>query len=230
MNKKLTNYVNGLFSDYPNTKKVQELKEEILSNLNEHFEDAVKNGDSENKAYTEAISKLGDIDELLQSIIPNEDESKKINAYKKRKAKITSISVILYILGAAFLMAIPGISAITNKGDIALCGIIGLITLLIFVAIATGLIIYVNMSIPQDVEAYVAKKEDAWVDKSTTKGAIIGMINDILPILILVAYFLNNSNAELSKCSFLKNGTGTLSQVRPCFLNMKQSNVAPFNS
>ena len=88
MNKKLTNYVNGLFSDYPNTKKVQELKEEILSNLNEHFEDAVNNGASENKAYTEAISKLGDIDELLQSIIPNEDESKKINAYKKRKAKI----------------------------------------------------------------------------------------------------------------------------------------------
>ena len=190
MNKKLTNYVNGLFSDYPNTKKVQELKEEILSNLNEHFEDAVKNGASENKAYTEAISKLGDIDELLQSIIPNEDESKKINAYKKRKAKITSISVILYILGAACLMAIPGISAITNKGDIALCGIIGFITLLIFVAIATGLIIYVNMSIPQDVEAYVAKKEDAWVDKSTTKGAIIGMINDILPILILVVYFV----------------------------------------
>ena len=177
MNKKLTNYVNGLFSDYPNTKKVQELKEEILSNLNEHFEDAVKNGASENKAYTEAISKLGDIDELLQSIIPNEDESKKI-------------SVILYILGAACLMAIPGISAITNKGDIALCGIIGFITLLIFVAIATGLIIYVNMSIPQDVEAYVAKKEDAWVDKSTTKGAIIGMINDILPILILVVYFV----------------------------------------
>lgn len=103
MNKKLTNYVNGLFSDYPNTKKVQELKEEILSNLNEHFEDSVKNGASENKAYTEAISKLGDIDELLQSIIPNEDESKKINAYKKRKAKITSISVILYILGAAEL-------------------------------------------------------------------------------------------------------------------------------
>ena len=30
MNKKLTNYVNGLFSDYPNSKKARELKEEIL--------------------------------------------------------------------------------------------------------------------------------------------------------------------------------------------------------
>lgn len=30
MNKKLTNYVNGLFSDYPNTKKVQELKEKFF--------------------------------------------------------------------------------------------------------------------------------------------------------------------------------------------------------
>ena len=118
MNKKLTNYVNGLFSDYPNSKKARELKEEILSNLTEHFQDVVNNGASENEAYTEAISKLGNIDELLQSIMPDKDLSEKINLYKKKHAKFTSIGVMLYILGAAIFLAIPGVAAVTNKGDI----------------------------------------------------------------------------------------------------------------
>ena len=190
MNKKLTNYVNGLFSDYPNSKKARELKEEILSNLTEHFQDAVNNGASENEAYTEAISKLGNIDELLQSIMPDKDLSEKINLYKKKHAKFTSIGVMFYILGAAIFLAIPGVAAVTNKGDISLCGLIGLIILLIFVAVATGLIDFVNMSIPQDVAPYFVKKEDVWLDKSTKKGSIIGMINDIFPILTLVAYFI----------------------------------------
>ena len=190
MNKKLTNYVNGLFSDYPNSKKARELKEEILSNLTEHFQDAVNNGASENEAYTEAISKLGNIDELLQSIMPDKDLSEKINAFKAKKAKITAIAVMLYIIGTAIFIGIPGVAALTHSSNIALCGIIGLITLLIFVAIATGLLIFVNMSTPQEIMPYIAEKEDQWIDKTTKKGALIGMINDICPIIILVAYFI----------------------------------------
>ena len=42
MNKKLTNYVNGLFSDYPNSKKARELKEEILSKINSVLGESVE--------------------------------------------------------------------------------------------------------------------------------------------------------------------------------------------
>ena len=190
MNKKLTNYVNGLFSDYPNSKKARELKEEILSNLTEHFQDAINNGASENEAYTEAISKLGNIDELLQSIMPDKDLAEKINAFKAKKAKITAIAVMLYIIGTAIFIGIPGVAALTHSSNIALCGILGLITLLIFVAIATALLIFVNMSAPQEILPYIAEKEDNWIDKTTKNGALIGMINDICPIIILVAYFI----------------------------------------
>ena len=190
MNNKLKSYVNGLFADCPKTKKAQELKEEILSNLSEHFNEAIKNGYSENDAYTEAISKLGNIDELLQSIMPDKDLAEKINAFKAKKAKITAIAVMLYIIGTAIFIGIPGVAALTHSSNIALCGIIGLITLLIFVAIATALLIFVNMSTPQEIMPYIAEKEDNWIDKTTKKGALIGMINDICPIIILVAYFI----------------------------------------
>ena len=39
------------------------------------------------------ISKLGNIDELLQSIMPDKDLAEKINAFKAKKAKITAIAV-----------------------------------------------------------------------------------------------------------------------------------------
>ena len=62
--------------------------------------------------------------------------------------------------------------------------------MLIFIAVATGLLIYVNMSAPQEIMPYIAEKEDQWIDKTSKNGALIGMINDISPILILIAYFI----------------------------------------
>ena len=46
------------------------------------------------------------------------------------------------------------------------------------------------MSTPQEIMPYIAEKEDQWIDKTSKHGALIGMINDICPILILVAYFI----------------------------------------
>ena len=54
------------------TNKLQtfsELKEEILSNLNEHFEEHISEGKGENQAYTEALGDLGDIDDSAKFFI-----------------------------------------------------------------------------------------------------------------------------------------------------------------
>ena len=39
MNDKIRVYVNGLFENAPNTKKVYDLKDEIISNANEKYND-----------------------------------------------------------------------------------------------------------------------------------------------------------------------------------------------
>lgn len=93
MNKKLKCYVDGLFADYPNTTKVNELKEEILSNLSEHFNESINNGSSENKAYAEAIFKLGNIDELLQSIEPCKNEKNQDNESFNKEDNIQNDTV-----------------------------------------------------------------------------------------------------------------------------------------
>ena len=59
MNTKIRNYVDVLFSDAPRSKKAQELKQEILASLNEHFEEYIAQGKSENQAYSQAVADLG---------------------------------------------------------------------------------------------------------------------------------------------------------------------------
>ncbi|NMA48881.1 MAG: hypothetical protein GX947_03820 [Tissierellia bacterium] len=73
MNGKIMKYVEVLFSDIPRSKKSNKLKEEILSNMSDRFEDYIKDGKTENQAFSLVVSSLGDIDEMLAGVIPDEE-------------------------------------------------------------------------------------------------------------------------------------------------------------
>lgn len=157
MNTKIKNYVEVLFRDIPNTQKAQELKEEILSTLNDHFEAHIAEGKSENQAYTESLADLGDVDELLKGLEPDKDLKEKIDVFRQKRAKNTSIAVMLYILGIVCVIGFSTIPDMLNVGRTDLFPIIGVISMFLFVAVATGLIIYTNMSMPQDVSHYISQ-------------------------------------------------------------------------
>ena len=55
MNEKIRVYVNELFENAPNTKKVNDLKDEIISNANDKFNDLISDGKSEKEAYVNVI-------------------------------------------------------------------------------------------------------------------------------------------------------------------------------
>lgn len=170
MDSKIKNYVDVLFKDIPNTKKAKELKEEILSNLNEHYEAHIAEGKSENQAYTESLADLGDVDELLKTLEPEMQLKNKIDDYRKKRAKFTAISVMLYIIGVMFLVGLGGAASVFNLGDEDKFGLIGLIILFACASVATAMIVYVNMSAPQDVKDYLTKGEIISDDNKFTKG------------------------------------------------------------
>ena len=152
MNSKIKNYVEVLFSDIPRSKKANELKEELLSNMSERFEDYILNGETENQAYSLVISSLGDIDEMLADIMPDDDFVKEAHYYRKRNAKNTAIGVAMYIIGAAFLIGLGGLGEFLGDGDVY--PVIGLLILLVISAIATGIIVYSNMSTPLEYKDF----------------------------------------------------------------------------
>ena len=158
MNTKIKNYVDVLFNDVPKTRKAQELKEEILADLNEHYASHIAEGKSENQAYTDALADLGDIDELLASLAPERELKPKIDAYRVKKARNTSIAVMLYILGVLFVCALPAVCSVFDVWSAAKAGILGFILLMVCIALATGLLIYTRMSVPQDVEPFLTRQ------------------------------------------------------------------------
>lgn len=189
MNSKIKNYVDVLFNDIPNTRKASELKEEILSTLNDHFEEHIKEGKSENQAYTEALADLGDVDELLQSLAPEKDIKDKMDSYNKFRAKNTAIAVSLYIFAALCLVGPAGVSAVWRIGDVEKVGIIGLIALLVITVIATGILVYTKMSVPQDVEPYLKdKKEKQHFNKATSSGRFMNAFMKTWGLIIVVVY------------------------------------------
>lgn len=156
MNSKIKNYVDVLFSDIPKGKKANELKEELLSNMSERYNDYIDEGKTENQAYSLVISNLGNVDELLADVIPDAEFKQEARFYRVRNARNTAISVAMYIIGTVFVIGLGGLSESFGGRDYS---VLGVIILLIFVAIATGLLIYTNLSTPPEYKDYDEKKE-----------------------------------------------------------------------
>ena len=134
MNSKIKNYVEVLFADVPRTKRAAELKEEILSNLNDRFEDQIREGKSKNEAYGAAVASMGDIDALLAEVTPSEDFKKEADYYRRRKAKFISIGVALYILGALALIAFGALGEVLDyRLCVTLCGAAAMLVCLVLI-------------------------------------------------------------------------------------------------
>ena len=193
MNSKITNYVDVLFKGIPNTKKAQELKEEILSNMNEHFEAHLAEGKSENKAYTDSLADLGDIDELLKDLEPEQELKGKIDEYRKIRARNTSISVMLYILAVVFVIGFGGISSLWGIGDADKMGLIGVICMFLCIAAATGLMIYTHMSMPQDVSQYIERCNNS--KQTAVSGKYSKLLESFMKLywVIILAIYLGIS-------------------------------------
>jgi len=91
----------------------------------------------------------------LNKIESNNNSSNQIDFYRQRKAKNVSISVVLYILSVVALIAITCIPTYFGKGTEDSNGVIGVIVMLLIIAIATGIMIYTNMSTPSEIKAQI---------------------------------------------------------------------------
>lgn len=160
MNKKLEDYIDKLFSQVADTVYTRELKEEMLINLNDRYEDLLTQGKSKEEAFIIVTSSIGDIRELVSGL----DESaviittKDIEKKRKESALIRSIAVMLYIVSPAILIAL----------SIVGLEIMGVVLMLIIIGGATGILVYDNLSKPEVLRedrgasikrAYLSKEE-----------------------------------------------------------------------
>lgn len=177
MREKLISYVNLLFAGNDDR---DEVRQEILQNTLDRFDDLVADGKSEEAAYRLAIGGIGDINEILgqepapagraASPAPSEGSSRRDTPVKK---SLRAVAVALYILCPLPLLALADIGMEVS----GLCG------LLTFVAIATAFMMLGSPSKGSPEETPAPKV-------SGPQQELWNSIHTLIEVLTLVAYFL----------------------------------------
>ena len=176
MREQLIQYVELLFAGAGDC---EDIKQEILQNTLDRYDDLIAEGKVPEAAYRLAITGIGDINEILGSKsqsapslltmaeLPDEDA-------QKRKW-MRAIAVALYIL-----CPIPLILLSEFGLDIA-----GLCLLLTLVAIATILLIITNKKTPEEEEEERREKEE-----EARKSPLAKSVSGLVWAIGLAAYFL----------------------------------------
>jgi len=184
MNEKIRTHVNSLFDGAPQTRKVLDLKEELLANLNSKYDDLIAQGDVPDDAYRTVIASIGDISELVRQI---QNESAFNSQYsaedRKKSALFVSIAVGLYILSPVCVIFFD---SVVNSS------VTGVILMFVFVALATGLLIYNSMTRPKYVkeDETIVEEFKQWKSDNTGRKHLRNSISSILWSLLVIIYLV----------------------------------------
>ena len=135
MNNKIETHVNALFANAPDGTHIMDIKEELLANLNDKYDDLISSGKSDDEAFALVISGIGDIENLLKDMgeLP-EYQPLEIEKNKQTRGIFISIGIALYVLSMIPII----LFAQLGSPDI------GLVFTCAICAAATGFIVYAN--------------------------------------------------------------------------------------
>ena len=188
MEDKLRRYVDGLFDGTAPTKKTVELKEEMIQNLHDKYNDLISEGKTPEAAYNIAVVGIGDVSDLLTELESDTVVAPDMIEYEtalRRSAMFTAIAVMMYIL--SFLPLI-----ILNMIGSRYSGMVGLPFMFFVVAGATGLLIYNNMTKPRRLKASDTLVEEfrEWQSGTHHRKSMRRSISAALWSVVLVLYFI----------------------------------------
>ncbi|MCL2663202.1 MAG: permease prefix domain 1-containing protein [Oscillospiraceae bacterium] len=142
MEDKIRRYIDDLFLETAPTKKAVELKEEMIQNLSDKYNDLTAEGKTPEAAYNITIAGIGDISALLaeleKDMTNKEPTIHEMEASRQKSALLTAIAVMMYILCALpiIIMSMAGFRYTSE---------IGVPILFLMIAGATGLLVYNSM-------------------------------------------------------------------------------------
>lgn len=218
----IQNYLDNMFASLPKTEQMAELKHNILSNMEDKYNELKKEGKSENEAIGIVISEFGNIDELINELgirkeeecnsspLVTQEETAAYLAVKKNVGLIVGIGVVLCIIAVASLILVTQLISDHYIGT-SLSGdakdLVGLIPLFVFVAIAVSLFIYSGMNfekykymeegvqLPTSVKTRLQQAYDSFTHTYYI-SLIIGVCLCIISPMALFATSIFGNNAE----------------------------------
>lgn len=168
MREQLTHYVALLFAGTTGT---EEIRQEILQNTLDRYDDLIAQGKTPEAAYRLAISGIGDINEIIGATAPAEStpaqpqmEDRKFSLTPLWKKVIRAAAICLYIISPIPLFVLSELGMET----IGLCGTLGI------VAVATALIVLAGGKSGKAPEKHEAREPESELEKAI--GSAIGIL------------------------------------------------------
>ena len=188
MEEKLREYVDSLFNGTVQTKKAVELKEEMIRNLHDKYNDLISEGKTPEAAYNIAVSGIGDVSGLLRELESDDHyapDKHELEIARRRSAMFTAVAVMVYILSILPLIVLAQLGVRHYER-------IGLPFIIIMVAFATGLLVYNNMTKPKLFKGSDTMVEEfrEWQSGTQDRKSLRRSISSALWALITVVYFI----------------------------------------
>lgn len=179
MREQLIKYVELLFAGADDA---EDIKQEILQNTLDRYDDLLSQGKTPEAAYRLAISGIGDINEILGTPLRNPAPSGESNTEEDRKSRTKqAVAIAMYIV-----CPIP-LFVLGNLGY----GTLGLCLLLLLVAAATALL--VTCSKEEHREKEKQNSQDELSPQAQLRQSIAGIIRTAALILFFVLSFLTGA-------------------------------------
>ena len=174
MREQLIQYVNLLFAGAPDS---EEIKQEILQNTLDRYDDLLEQGKKPEAAYRLAISGIGDINEILGNhTVPSQPHTVSEIIHQEvediQSKKLRAVAIAMYILCAVPLFILSEFGMDT----------LGLCLTLALVATATYLIIISKKKENDEIETEAAVKESG--------KELHESINSLIWAIGLAVYFI----------------------------------------
>lgn len=178
MREQLISYVELLFAG---SKGLDDMKQEILQNTLERYDDLLAQGKTPEAAYRLAISGIGDIGELLDaqgSAEPTPVESTPLPAKKSLgspvKRILKGLAIFLYIISPIPLFVLDWI----GMSELGLCGTI------VICAVATAILVIIGATDSAKEDKRAAEKEEK------SENPLYKAIGALITTVGIIAYFL----------------------------------------
>lgn len=188
MEDKLRAYMDHLFRDVKPTRSSVELKEEIIQNLVDKYHDMLAEGKTPEAAYNIAVASVGDTDELLAGLHQEKKEEnfvsdEAVERGRRKSALLTSVAVMLYIVSV-----IPPIIISETTANDSLAPV----SMFMIIAVATGLLIYNNMTKPRyrKMDDSIVEEFKEWQNQNDSNQRAMKSISSAMWSIIVVIYFV----------------------------------------
>ncbi|MBO6282861.1 MAG: hypothetical protein J6M63_02900 [Pseudobutyrivibrio sp.] len=178
----IRNYLDAMFANMPNTPEVKKAKAELLTMMEDKYNELIAEGETENSAVGTVISEFGNLDELAEDLgLSKEVEETKERVSEKPRRFVSmdevkdyldetrkdglfvGIGVMLCIMCVVPVVLLEGIPGIIFRGPSENIGIV-----LMFLMIAVAVAMFVYRGIKSDDWKFL-KKEPCQVDMATAQ-------------------------------------------------------------